>query len=229
MTPPRVSIIIPVFHEEPIICETLDTLASLKNAAMAEVILVDGDPGGSTLAAAAGYRVRKAVAPRGRGLQMNAGAGLAGGRILLFLHADTRLPGDALDAVCTACSEQGASAGAFDLGVDSCKTAFRLIERMVYWRTRITRIPYGDQAIFVTRRLFQRLGGYRSIPIMEDVDLMRRIRKYGGRITIIEKKVSASARRWEKEGIGACTLRNWLLAAAFFAGADPERLRKYYP
>jgi GT2 family glycosyltransferase len=95
-------------------------------------------------------------------------------------------------------------------------------------RTRLTRIPFGDQAIFIRREYFERLGGFRDIPIMEDVELMARIRKRGDRIAVIPEKVRTSARRWEREGILSCTMRNWMLQAAYAFGVPPERLAKWY-
>jgi hypothetical protein len=119
-------------------------------------------------------------------------------------------------------------AGAFDLGIDSHRLAFRVIEKIACWRSRLTRIPYGDQAIFIRRDYFRSMGGFQDIPIMEDVDLMRRIKKKGGKIHILRDRVKTSARRWEKEGILYGTLRNWLLVSLFCAGVKPERLARFY-
>ena len=119
-------------------------------------------------------------------------------------------------------------AGAFDLGIDSPAPAYRLIEVMVYWRTRITKIPYGDQSIFIRRDAFSQLGGFSQMPLMEDVELMRRVKRSRGRIGVIGKQVLTSARRWEKEGVVFCTLRNWLLVSLFFLGVPPQKLVRYY-
>jgi hypothetical protein len=118
--------------------------------------------------------------------------------------------------------------GAFDMGIDSERKVFRITERYVAWRTRLTRIPFGDQAIFVRRDYFERIGGYRDIPIMEDVDLMRRIRRRGDAICIVPEKVMTSARRWEKDGLVFGTLRNWMLQALYCCGVSPERLARFY-
>ena len=119
-------------------------------------------------------------------------------------------------------------AGAFDLAIDSDKPAFRLIEKAASLRSRMTRIPYGDQVIFIRKGEFRELGGFRDIPIMEDVDIMRRIKKRKGRICIIGKAVRTSPRRWEKEGIVYTTLRNWLLITLYLFGVRPEKLVRFY-
>ena len=173
-------------------------------------------------------RVRRVSAPLGRASQMNRGAVAAKGDILLFLHADTRLPRHALRHILEIFRKQKIIGGSFDLGIRSEKKAYRLIERMVYYRTRLTKIPYGDQAIFISRRIFFRLGGFKEIPIMEDIELMRRIRAQGYPIGIIPDPVQTASRRWEKEGIVFCTLRNWALAVLFLLGVSPEKLAKYY-
>ena len=226
---PYISIIIPVFQEEGRICETLDTIEALDNKFDAEVIVVDGDREAKTIHAISGFPVKTITAPRGRSAQMNAGADLAQGEVLLFLHADTQPPKDALPLIRRTFMKRSISAGAFDLGINAPGFAYRAIEWMVYWRSRLTRIPYGDQAIFIRQSIFHALGGYREIPIMEDIDLMRRVKRSGVRIEIIGRKAWTSARRWEKEGLVACTLRNWLLSSAFYLGVSPDKLTKYYP
>jgi hypothetical protein len=128
----------------------------------------------------------------------------------------------------TAFGTENAIAGSFDLGIRSEKKAFRLIEKMVFFRSRLTKIPYGDQAFFIERKFFAKLGGYKEIPIMEDVELMRRIKAAGGKIAIIPNPVQTSPRRWEREGILYCTLRNWILVMLYFFGVSPERLSKLY-
>jgi hypothetical protein len=118
--------------------------------------------------------------------------------------------------------------GAFDLGILSDRNIFRITECYVGLRTRITRVPFGDQGIFLRKEHFDRIGGYREIPIMEDVELMTRVRKAGGRICMIPAKVTTSPRRWEREGIVRGTLRNWMLQFLYFVGVPPERLARFY-
>ncbi len=227
-TTPAVSVILPVLNEAAGINSAIERLRRLEAGATLEIIVVDGDPDGSTVRIVRDPAVVCATASRGRAIQMNRGASLASGDILLFLHADTSLPDNALSLVTDALSDSCVQAGAFDLGIDSTRLIFRITERYVALRTRITRIPFGDQAIFIRRSAFEQLGGYREIPIMEDVDLMKRLRARGNRIRIIPCKVRTSARRWEQEGILSCTFRNWMLQTGFALGVNPEKLAKWY-
>jgi hypothetical protein len=148
--------------------------------------------------------------------------------VLVFLHADSRLPPAAFSLIAGALDDPKVVGGAFDLAIDSGGFAFRLIERAASLRSRLTRIPYGDQAIFLRRGYFHEIGRYRDIPLMEDVDLMRRIRRRGDRICILSERVLTSARRWQKEGALYCTLRNWTIFTLYTLGVSPERLVRFY-
>jgi rSAM/selenodomain-associated transferase 2 len=223
-----VSIIIPVINEERIINQTLERLRNSKASGSYEIIVVDGNVSGNTLRAITEKKIIKIKSSCGRGAQMNAGARAAKGRILLFLHADTILPKNAIDSAMSACSARWIVGGAFDLGIDSNRPGYRLIERMVSLRSRRTRIPYGDQAIFLKHKIFFTIGEFKEIPIMEDIDLMRRIKQAGHKIKIISEPVKTSARRWENEGIVYCTLRNFILSKMFYLGVSPVVLKKYY-
>ena len=225
---PSLSIIIPVIHETDringIITQVFDR--SFKGAP--QVIVVDGDPQGSTINTIEEQQVVKIISDKGRARQMNSGASLASGDVLLFLHTDTLLPKDALAMITTAMSVGRFVAGAFDLGIDSSRRIFRFTEKYVFLRTRLTRIPFGDQAIFIRREYFEKIGGYQDIPLMEDVEIMGRIRRRGDRICIIPAKVLTSPRRWEREGIFFSTFRNWTLQMLYALGVPPEQLHKYY-
>jgi rSAM/selenodomain-associated transferase 2 len=223
-----ISVIIPVLNEAANINSLIGHLRSQAPVDTAEIIVVDGDPRGNTIKAISHHDIVRAIAGPGRGIQMNYGAACATYDILLFLHADTFLPLDAFVRIREAFRDAEYVAGCFDLGIDSPKWYFRVTERYVSLRTRMTRIPFGDQAIFVRRDYFERIGGYREIPIMEDVDLMRRIRGRGDVMCIIPEKVSTSARRWEQEGILFTTFRNWVLQALYWCGAKPEQLARFY-
>jgi rSAM/selenodomain-associated transferase 2 len=226
-----ISVIIPVFHEEAIINDAIARLIAQGPEGPqggVEIIVADGSPGGETVAAIKGG-AQGIVSAMGRAAQMNAGGMAAHGDVLLFLHVDTALPAGGLDKVASVMEGGRFAGGAFDLGIADAHRAFRVIERVASIRSRLTRIPYGDQAIFMERDYFLRMGGYGAIPIMEDVDLMRRVKRSGGRICIIDAKVQTSARRWKKEGIAACTLRNWTIMLLYLAGVRPERLAKWYP
>jgi rSAM/selenodomain-associated transferase 2 len=223
-----ISIIIPVWNEASIINQTINTLLSLPCDDDLEVIVVDVGPSGETIGAIRNREVKTAVAEKGRAKQMNKGASVALGNILVFLHADTVLPKDALQSISSAMQKKDIVGGAFDLGIQSDRLIFRIIENAASLRSRITRIPYGDQAPFIRRDYFHAVGGFKEIPLMEDVELMRRINKAGDRIHIIPEKVKTSPRRWETEGILYCTVRNWTISTLYFLGVPPEKLMRFY-
>jgi len=225
---PAISVIIPVLNEGRGINDVIAHLRSQAALDAVEIIVVDGNPAGTTIKAISHPGIVTAVAEKGRGSQMNCGAMRATGNILLFLHADTFLPPNAIACIRKCMEITGHVGGAFDLGIITKQRIFRITERYVARRTRLTRIPFGDQAIFIRRDYFDRIGGYRHIPIMEDVDLMRRIRQRGDAICVIPEKVMTSARRWEKEGIVFGTMRNWMLQALYCCGVAPERLARFY-
>jgi len=224
----RISVIIPVRGEEGRIKKTLHDLRACDGGDQVEIIVVDGDEKGTTCRVINDSDVVALRAPRGRGRQMNAGATVAHGDILVFLHADTRLPRDAFESVRRVFRDTECAAGAFDLTIDAPGILFRIIERAATIRSRVTRIPYGDQCHVVRRTVFEQMSGYRDIPIMEDVDFMRRVRKGDGLVAFFGERVITSARRWRKEGIIRCTLRNWFLMILYFMGARPERLSRFY-
>jgi rSAM/selenodomain-associated transferase 2 len=165
---------------------------------------------------------------KGRGRQMNAGASAARGETLIFLHADTTLPDNALEKISRALENQDHVGGAFDLKIDSDRLFLRYVAARASLRSRCNRIPYGDQAIFIRKEYFDQVGGFREIPLMEDVDLMRRIKKDGRKIYILPDKVTTSARRWESDGAFYTTLRNQVIVALYYLGVSPCRLAKYY-
>jgi len=223
-----ISIIIPVLYEAHGINACLETLSARFPDEIFEVIVVDGDAEGTTIRQIVNPKVITLYALRGRGKQMNAGAKAATGEILIFLHADTRLPHNALCRIREVMADRQYVAGAFTLRFESQRLAFALIAAAASWRYRLTRLPYGDQAFFMSRRYFHEIGGFAEIPIMEDVDMMRRIKKRGERIRILHDAVTTSPRRWEKEGILYSVVRTWALAFLFYCGVDPERLAKHY-
>jgi rSAM/selenodomain-associated transferase 2 len=225
---PALSLIMPVLNEAESINSTIRHIRELDGDGTVEIILVDGDPEGSTIGAIKDDGVRTAVAEKGRGRQMNRGAALATGDVLLFLHADTLLPSNAFSLIRSTLHDKRCVGGAFDLGFNTKRRIFKITESYVFLRTRLTKIPFGDQAIFIRRTYFETIGGYRDIPIMEDVELMRRIRKRADAICIIPEKVRTSVRRYEQDGILYCTLRNWLLQISYALGVLPERLVKWY-
>ena len=222
------SIIVPVLNEAPLINGIIEHLHDLRGDEAIEIIIVDGDPEGLTLKAISRSDVKKLGSRKGRAAQMNEGARNAEGSTLLFLHADTELPSDALQLITAAMHDKRYVAGAFDLCITSDRPVFRVIETSASLRSRVTRIPFGDQAIFIRKEYFDKIGGYRDMPIMEDVEIMKRIRKRGDRIFIIDRRVRTSPRRWEHEGIVRCTLRNWLLQVLYPLGISSHTLARLY-
>lgn len=193
-----------------------------------QIIVVDGDPEGTTIGVIESADVVRVRSARGRGRQMNEGAREAWGDVLIFLHADTELPREALKLITSSIRKNDIVAGAFNLGIKSRRLIFRIIEHIASFRSRVSRIPFGDQAIFIKRDYFNEIGGYDEIPLMEDVEIMRRIKKRGDKIFIISKTVMTSPRRWEQEGVVRCTLRNWFIQMLYYCSVSPQRLVKYY-
>jgi rSAM/selenodomain-associated transferase 2 len=158
---------------------------------------------------------------------MNAGAAVATGEILLFLHADTHLPTQFERLVRQALQNAGTVAGAFELKIDAQLRGLRLVERMVNVRSRFLSMPYGDQAIFLKATVFHEIGGFPDLPIMEDFELMLRLKRLG-RITIVPAPVLTSGRRWQKLGVVKTTLINQLIIAGYFLGIPPAQLVRWY-
>ena len=222
------SIIVPAFHEGENINALIERLNRLDSDKNSEIIVADGAQEKDTLGAIHRNNVIKISSERGRAKQMNAGASIARGEILIFLHADTELPIRALKKIHFLLERKEYVGGAFDLGIKSDKFIFKVIGKLSSWRSRLNRIPFGDQAIFIRKEYFSKIGGYKEIPLMEDVDLMRCIKKSGNKIWIFYDRVMTSPRRWEKEGVIYCTLRNWTLQALYFLGISPHKLAIFY-
>lgn len=226
--PCKFSIIIPVLHEVEHINALLEHLSHQESEERYEVIVVDGGLNRETINAINYDGTISIGSEEGRARQMNAGAKIAQGEILIFLHADTQLPQGALRLISSALKQNQYVGGSFDLGIDSERFALKGVAYFANLRSRLTCIPYGDQAIFVRKDYFREIGGYREIPFMEDVELMRRIKKRGDKICILSQQVSTSSRRWERESILYCTVRNWVLTFLYFLGVSTETLAKFY-
>lgn len=224
---PPISVIVPVYGEESIIDGTVRMVRETARGADVEIVVADGGPGHATLAALTEPEVTGVRCPPGRGVQMNAGAAAARGGILVFLHADTRLPDGWPGRVIHALSGR-AVAGAFSLGIDSPRRSLALVAAAANLRSRLERAPYGDQTLFFKADVFRALGGFAPIPIMEDVELFGRLRGQGERIHILRDRVLTSPRRWERDGVVRRTLANWLLRLRYALGAAPERLAESY-
>lgn len=220
------SIIIPALNEAEGIAATLEALQEYRKRG-AEVIVVDGGSSDSTIAMAQPLADQVLAAPRGRAVQMNAGAARSRGAILLFLHADCRLPPGADDLIVDGLRCARRSWGRFDVKIAGRHPALRLVAAMMNVRSRLTGIATGDQGLFVTRSLFEAVGGFPEIALMEDIELSRRLKRYG-RPLCLRHRMTTSGRRWEAHGVLRTILLMWALRLAYWLGADPDKLAPRY-
>lgn len=221
-----ISVIIPTLNEEDNIERCIRGIK--KEDAGCEIIVADGGSTDRTVEIAGADEGIKVIRTgKGRGLQMNEGAAAAAGEILLFLHADTRLEEGWSSALLPSLKDRSVAGGAFTFKVDSPERHYRLIESWVSLRCSIFKLPYGDQGIFVRRDVFECIGGYREIPLMEDVDIIERVRK-AGRIAILDKKAFTHHRRWAKQGWVRASLMNQMIMLLYRLGGSPDRLAKIY-
>ncbi|MDJ0572779.1 MAG: TIGR04283 family arsenosugar biosynthesis glycosyltransferase [Pleurocapsa sp. MO_192.B19] len=220
-----ISIIIPVLNEAAIIKQTLWVLQ--KNSGV-EIIVVDGGSKDNTVQIAQQTGVKViSVAEKGRSGQMNAGANIAQGNILLFLHIDTQLPPNFLNLVVKTLKQPEVIAGAFELAIEGDDRSLRWIEMLVKMRSRFLSLPYGDQAIFTTKQVFADMGGFSDLPIMEDFELVQRLKRQG-KIAIAPAAVTTSGRRWQNLGVWKTTLINQLVILGYYLGISPTKLRNFY-
>ena len=223
----RVSVIMPVLNESAAIAACLEPLQHARRAGH-EVILVDGGSTDDTREQAAPLVDRVLEGPRGRAVQMNHGAHAASGDVLWFLHADTLAPEDAVDRIVDACHGGRRTWGRFDVTLDAPGVAFRVIETSINLRSRFSGIATGDQGMFVSRRLFDAVGGFPELPLMEDVAMSHALRQRGLPVAL-STRLRTSARRWQDNGTWRTVWLMWRLRLAFFLGADPADLhRRYY-
>ena len=224
---PPISVIVPVLDEARTLPTCLEPLQVARASGRAEVVVVDGGSRDGTRAIAAPLSDRLIEAPRGRASQMNAGARAATGECLLFLHADTRLPGNALDAIEAALGDGGGDWGRFDVRIDGGGVLLRIVAATMNARSRLTGIATGDQAIFVRREAFEAVGGFPAIPLMEDVAISKLLRRRSPPRRL-RAQVTTSGRRWERRGTLRTIFLMWRLRAAYALGADPQRLARRY-
>ena len=226
---PRCSIVIPVYNEQENINICLQNLGRLRGIADSEVVVVDGDEG-STLEAICKrefpFPLVEIVSARGRGVQLNAGAEAASLSCLVFLHVDTVLPETGIGLVIRTLKHY--DAGAFALGVVGAGGLFNTWLAYVNGRKRLSFTPYGDQAIFMSRDTFQRVGGFPQIPIMEDVAMTDRLKREGARLKLLHSKVLTSGRRWKRSGYFVNFLKNTALFMLYRMGVSPWILAGYY-
>lgn len=221
----HISIIVPMLDEAAGIVSLLESLRDWRDNGV-EIIIVDGGSTDGSREIAAPLASLLLTSRRGRAHQMNAGAARASGDILLFLHADTRLPPQALEHIAGALAN-GARWGRFDVHIDGDLRGLGLVAWMMNWRSRLTGIATGDQAIFVTRQAFDRVGGYADLPLMEDIVFSRALRNIGWP-ACLHQRVTTSGRRWQQHGLLSTILKMWHLRWRFFLGAHPADLAREY-
>ncbi len=218
----RLAVVVPTLDEEAALARNLAAVLALG----AELVVSDGGSADGTVELARSLGVRVVAGAPGRGAQLNRGAAATAAEVLLFLHADTALPPAAAGQIHGAVAA-GFCGGGFQVRFDGGGRLMRMGSRLVNLRTRLTRLPLGDQAQFVTRRAFADLGGYREWPILEDLDFMRRLKRHG-RVAVLPGRVSTSARRFVARGIATTVATNWLIWGLYFAGVSPHRLAALY-
>ena len=221
----KISVIIPAFNEAETIATTLSRLKTSDNL---EVIVVDGGSSDTTVQKARSFGAKvMLMALPSKARQMNAGAETATGNVFIFLHADTQLPENYENLILDRISQRGISAGSFRLRIDAEIRRLRFIEWIANLRTRYLQMPYGDQAIFVTKALFREIGGFPDYPIMEDFEFIRRLRRKG-KIALIPASVLTSPRRWLSFGLLKTWLINQFIIAAYYMGVSPDKLARWY-
>ncbi len=220
----HISIIIPVLDEEATIPGLLAHLRQDRNV---EILVVDGGSRDRSRELVRAHGVRLLRSPPGRGRQQNLGAAAASGDVLLFLHSDTRLPPGWQGHVGRTLAGPDVAAGAFRFALDGRGPAFRLIEQGANLRARLLQCPWGDQALFLEREMFRRVGGFPDQPLLEELVLLRRLKRHG-RITIAGAAAVTSARRWQQRGIIRTTIINQVILAGFLCGVAPGRLATLY-
>lgn len=224
--PPRLSIVMPVLNEAGQLPATLARLGPLRARGI-ELIVVDGGSEDGSAGIACEFGAQVIVSERGRARQMNAGARAARGGILLFLHADTDLPADADRLVLDSLARSGRAWGRFDVDIVDGPRMLALVAYMMNLRSRLSGIATGDQAIFVRREAFAELGGFPDQPLMEDVELSRRLKRVSPPLCLRER-VTTSARRWATRGPVRTIVLMWRLRLAYWLGTSPERLAERY-
>jgi rSAM/selenodomain-associated transferase 2 len=224
-SPLKVSIIIPTYNESTALSETLTRVQQHQPF---EIIIGDGGSEDDTADIARRYEATVVQSPRGRAAQMNAAAGEAKGDLLLFLHADSYVASRGYQKMIETMASGPYLGGAFSLQIDSPLPALKRISRWANWRSRYLNLVYGDQAIFIRRDVFHELKGFPLLPICEDLDFFRRLKKRGP-VVLLKEKAFTSPRRWLAEGVGFTTLRNIAITSLFLIGFSPVTLSRWYP
>jgi rSAM/selenodomain-associated transferase 2 len=192
-----------------------------------EIIIVDGGSADRTRELAGQFQVKVISSDRGRGRQMNRGASEASGDVLLFLHADTRLPASALNDIKAALGEPRYLGGRFDVELAGAHWLLPLVGRLISYRSRISKVATGDQALFVRRQVFERIRGFPDMPLLEDVAFCRTLKRLG-EVACLRSRVVTSARRWEVDGVWRTIFRMWIIKLLYLVGVSPARLKQFY-
>ena len=221
----KLSVIVPTLNEEQALGAALDAIR--RGAPGAEIIVADGGSTDRTVEIARMRGVKTFIAPRGRARQMNAGAAVAHGNALVFVHADSVVPATFASDISSALAVPYVLGGRFDIELDESSLPARILGKLISLRSRLMRSATGDQAIFVRRETFVAMGGFKEIELCEDVDFARRLKR-GGDVACLRARVVTSARRWRQNGIVRTVLKMWLIKSLFLAGVSPARLRRYY-
>jgi rSAM/selenodomain-associated transferase 2 len=214
-----------MLNEAATIASTLHALR--RGAPDAEIIVVDGGSVDASVAIARPLCDALISASRGRACQMNAGARASHGDALVFVHADTIVPSTFAADIATALLDPAVVGGRFDVQLDARNLPYRVIGAMISLRSRISRTGTGDQAIFVRRDVFERLGGFPELELCEDLEFSRRLKR-AGRVACLRARVTTSARRWSRDGVVRTVIRMWLIRAMYLAGVPPARLKRMY-
>lgn len=221
----KLSVVVPMLNESDTIAGALNAVR--RSARTAEIIVVDGGSSDASVVIARPLCDVLIAAPRGRARQMNAGARTSHGDVLVFVHADTIVPRTFAANIASALSDPAVVGGRFDVTLDVNALPYRIIGALISLRSRITRTGTGDQAIFVRRDVFDRIGGFPDLALCEDLEFMRRLKREG-RVACLRARVITSARRWIRGGVIRTVLRMWLIRAMYLIGVPPARLKRMY-
>ena len=224
MSSPAISVIIPAYREKEHLGDLLKQITGDEDT---EVIVAVPKGDAESGAAAAEFDVKLVESEKGRGAQLHGGASAATGKNLMFCHADTILPHGWKETVIKTMEQPGVAGGGFSFSIDSPLLKYRVISAGTNLRVAISGLVYGDQALFTSREIYKKIGGFKPLPVMEDVDFVSRLRK-AGKVVIAGSKVKTSARRWEKEGALNRTLLNSIMIFLYLIGVPPERLAKFF-
>ena len=219
-----ISVIIPTLNEEENLAKTLSRLNSGDNL---EIIVADGGSEDATVEIAESRGTQVVLSPKGRSIQLNRGVEASSGELLLFLHGDTMLPDRFAPLIRHTMKRPNCSAGAFSLKIDSTRLSLSLVAYCANMRSRLLQMPYGDQGIFTSRNMYDRVGGFAEVPIMEDYIFIRNLRKHG-KIYILDEAALTSARRWQNMGVIRTTLINQLIVVGYSCGINLSTLARWY-